>query len=152
MGARPYVRIERLVQGMSCFTSRYTNSGAQCIALQQTSSPETCRWQASRSAAQDASRRGNCWSLLERGRPSVRSPFSFSPQGLPASILKPPRTQSHARPSSMVSMMDRADAWVCSNREKCNAGFIFTEVSVISVSTKQMSLTLARGKGPLQTS
>lgn len=52
----------------------------------------------------------------------------------------------------MVSMMDRADAWVLSNREKYNAGFIFTEVSVISVSTKQMSLTLACGKGPLQTS
>lgn len=49
----------------------------------------------------------------------------------------------------MVSVMDHADAWFCSDREENNAGFIFTEVSVVSVSTKQMSLTLAHGEPPL---
>lgn len=137
-----------LTEGMRCFTAHYTSSRARCTALHQTSSPETCRSQASRNAAQDASSRENYWNLKE-GRPSVRSACSFSPQGLQASILMPRHTRSHTHPSCTVSMMDRADVWVCSNREKNNAGLIFTEVSVISVSTKQMSLTLERGKTPL---
>lgn len=103
------------------------------------------------SAAQDTSTRENSWSLKE-GRPSARSVFSLSPQGLKASALIPQSMQSHTRPSCMVSMMDRANAWVCSNREKNNAGFIFTEVSVISVSTKQMSSTLERSKSRFATS
>ena len=81
----------------------------------------------------------------------VRSVFSFSPKGPQASILLPQSTQPHTRPSCMVSMMDGADAPVASNMEKNNAGFIQTEVSVISVSTKQMSLTLERSKNRFTT-
>lgn len=93
--------------------------------------------------AQDGSQRENLWCLKEEP-PSARC--AFSPQGLKASILMPQSTQSHTHPSCMVSVMDCANAWICSNRENNNADFIFTEVSIISVSTKQMSLTLEASK------
>lgn len=89
--------------------------------------------------------------VLKDERPSARSVFSFSPKGPQASILLPESTQPHTRPSCMVSMMDGADARVASNMEKNSAGFIQTEVSVISVSTKQMSLTLERSKNRFTT-
>lgn len=64
----------------------------------------------------------------------------------------PQSSQSHTRPSCTVSIMDRANAWVCFNRDNSNAGFIFIEVSIISVSTKQMSLTLKCSKSCSATS
>lgn len=85
---------------------------------------------------------------LNEGRPSVRSVFSSSPQGPKPGILMPQSTQSHARPSCMVSMMDR----LLQRGEKNNAGFIITEVGVITVSTKQMSLTLECSKSRFTTS
>lgn len=100
--------------------------------------------QASRSAAQDASPRENSWDFQSETPICEECVQLFSSR----TSSRHTNVSEHAiTRSCMVSMMDRAR--ICSNREKNNTGFIFTEVSVTSVSTKQMSLTLERGIPPL---
>lgn len=123
--------------------ARFRGSAAHCAGTwakynankRQTSSQETAGER--RSSPENGSLRESCWCLKDRG--TSICVFSFSPQGLKASLLMPPSTRLHAHPLCTVSMMDCASAWVRSNRNNNNAAFLFTEVIVISVSTKQMS-------------
>ena len=80
--------------------------------------------------------------LLVSERGTLICAFRFSPQGLKASIIMPHSKRLHTHPSRMVSMMDHTNDWDCSNTKNDNAGFTFTEVSIVTVSTKQMGLTL----------
>lgn len=87
-----------------------------------------------------------CWCLKREASRLRDVCFSFPPHGPAASVWMPQSTQSRTHHSCMVSIMDHANALVCSNRENNNVGFIFTKVSVVRVSTKQMSSTLQRSK------
>lgn len=77
--------------------------------------------------------------------PSVPSLFSFFPHGLQASILMCQSTQS---PAPARAAWWITPLFVATGRKKNIAGSIFTEVSVTSVSTKQMSLTLGVWRTP----
>lgn len=70
---------------------------------------------------------------------------AFSPQGLQVSILMSQSMQSHAPVWSAWWIVPEFAPTGRTN----NSGFTFTEVSVTTVSTKQMSLTLEPGKPPL---
>lgn len=142
--------LSELTQGMRCFPARYTSSGAVCTTRQQTSSQETCGSEANRSPRWISegellvSERGT--SICEKHVQLISSRTSSQ------RIIASEHAITRSPFMYLVSMMDRADAWVCLQQGENNAGFIFSEVSVISVSTKQMSLTLERSKSRFTTS
>lgn len=118
------------------FCLLYTSSWSPLHCL--TANKLTRDLQASRNAAQDASLRENSWKF-QRGTSICEECVQHFSSRTSKCLRTGNRTLVHGQ-------HDGSRQGFASTGRKTNADGIFTEVSVISVSTKQMSLTLECGK------